>query len=144
MKATIGAVVLTLFPLAAAAQKATPHHPAPAESATPDMAKLQDLMQRMRAQMDALRSTTDPAERHKLLADHGQLLREHMHLLRGDDPAPAATGGMAGHEDGGMPGVAPRSRARRVEDRIDMLAMEMEQMEGQIMELARDLAAKKP
>jgi hypothetical protein len=144
MKATIGTVALTLLPLAAAAQKAPPHHPAAAvESTTPDMAKLQDLMRRMRAQMDALRSTTDPAERHKLLADHIRLLQEHMRLLRGAEPAPAASGGMAGHEDGGMPGVAPRSRARMVEDRIDMLAMAMEQMEGQIMELTRDLTPKK-
>jgi hypothetical protein len=30
-----------------------------------------------------------------------------------------------------------------VEDRIDMLAMAMEQMVGQIMELTRDLAPKK-
>jgi hypothetical protein len=97
----------------------------------------------MRAQMDALRSTTDAAERHRLLAEHGKLLQEHMRLLRGPEPAPAASG-MPGHEDGGMPGVAPRSRARMVEDRIDMLAMAMEQMEGQIMELARDMAPKKP
>lgn len=140
MKATIGTVVLTLLPLAAAAQKAPSHHPsAAAPSPTPDVAKLQDLMRRMHAQMDALRSATDPAERHKLMAEHSQLLQEHMRLLRGAEPAPAA----AGHEDGGMPGTAPRSRARMVEDRIDMLAMEMEQMEAQIMELARDLAAKK-
>jgi hypothetical protein len=144
MKATIGIVALTLLPLAAAAQKAPPHHPAgAAASTTPDMAKLQDLMRRMRAQMDTLRSTTDPAERHKLLTEHGQLLQEHMRLLGGAQPAPAASGGMTGHEDGGMPGTAPRSRARMVEDRIDMLAMAMEQMEGQIMELARDQAPKK-
>jgi hypothetical protein len=42
-----------------------------------------------------------------------------------------------------MPGTAPRSRARMVEDRIDMLALAMEQMEAQIMELARDQASKK-
>lgn len=142
MKATIGTVVLTLLPLAAAAQKAPSHHPAAAaESKTPDMAKLEDLMRRMRAQMDTLRSTTDPAERQKLLAGHIQLLQDHMRLLRG--PEPAASSGMAGHEDGGMPGTAPRSRARMVEDRIDMLALAMEQMESQIMELARDQAAKK-
>jgi hypothetical protein len=139
MKATIGTVVLTLLPLAAAAQKAPSHHPAAAESTSPDMAKLQDLMRRMHAQMDALRSATDPAERQKLMAEHSQLLQEHMRLLRGPQPAPAA----AGQEDGGMPGTAPRSRARMVEDRIDMLAMEMEQMERQIIELARDLGAKK-
>ena len=143
MKATIGTVVLTLLPLAAAAQKTPSHHPSAAESTTPDTAKLQDLMRRMRAQMDALRTTTDPGERQKLLAEHGKLLQEHMRLLRGAEPAPAGAG-MAGHEDGGMPGVAPRSRARMVEDRIDMLAMAMEQMEAQIMELSRDLAAKKP
>jgi hypothetical protein len=144
MKATIGTVVLTLLPLAAAAQKPPPHHPAgAAESTAPDMTKLQDLMRRMRAQMDTLRSTTDPAERHKLLVEHIRLLQEHMRLLRGAEPAPAPSGGMAGHEDGGMPGVAPRSRARMVEDRIDMLAMAMEQMEGQILELARDRAPKK-
>jgi hypothetical protein len=142
MKATIGTVALTLLPLAAAAQKAPPHHPAAAESTTPDMAKLQDLVKRMRAQMDALRATTDPAERHRLLAEHGKLLQEHMRVLRGPEPAPAA--GMAGHEDGGMPGVAPRSRARLFEDRIDMLAAAMEQMEAQIMELAREQAATKP
>ena len=42
-----------------------------------------------------------------------------------------------------LPGVAPRSRARMVEDRIDMLALAMEQMEAQIMELTRDLSPKK-
>jgi hypothetical protein len=138
MKATIGIVALTLLPLTAAAQKAPQHHPAAAASTSPDLAKLQDLMRRMRAQMDALHSTTDPSERHKLLAEHGQLLQEHMRLLRGPEP-PAASGG----EDGGMPGTAPRSRARMVEDRIDMLALAMEQMEAQIMELARDQASKK-
>ena len=143
MKATIGTVVLTLLPLAAAGQKAPTHHPS-AEPTAPDVAKLQDLMRRMRAQMDAMRSTTDPAERQKLLADHIQLLQEHMRLLRGPEPAPAAAGGAAGHEDGGMPGVAPRSRARMVEDRIEMMAMAMEQMEAQILELSRDLAVKKP
>jgi len=144
MKTRIGTIAfaLAMLPVAVAAQKA-PAKPAVAAATAPDMAKLQQLIQQMRAQAEKLRTTTDPAERQRLMADHMKLMQEHMRMLRGAEAPMTAAGGMAGHDDGGMPGTAPRSRARMVEVRIDMLEMVLEQMQAHMAELARDVQSKK-
>ena len=146
MKAKIGtfAFALAMLPLAATAQKAPSPKPAPSAAApAPDMAKLQQLIQQMRAQMETLRTTTDPAERQRLLADHMKLMQEQMRMMRGTEAPMTTAGGMAGHDDGGMPATAPRSRARLIEDRLDMLEMVLEQVQAHMMELARDVQSKK-
>jgi len=99
---------------------------------------MQARMRAMQAQMAQLQTATDAAERQKLLSAHMQLMQEQMASMRG------MGGGMmqmmhggAGMGMGMQPGTdagarQPGARHQRVEDRMDMLQMMMEQMMGQM------------
>jgi hypothetical protein len=152
MKPLIAALVAGLLTLSSNAQAqqpkgtpdATPSHAAPAT----DMAKMQEQMRTMEEQMQRLRNTTDPAERKKLMDEHMELMQEHMTLMRSMG-GPMMGGGMMGGEKGpgmmgqggppksGAPAAVPDERMRRMEERVDMIQLMMEQMQAAIMELGR-------
>jgi len=105
---------------------------------TEALAQMQARMRAMQAQMAQLQTATDAAERQKLLSAHMQLMQEQMASMRsmGGGMMQKMHGG-AGMGMGMQPGTdagarQPGARHQRVEDRMDMLQMMMEQMMGQM------------
>lgn len=144
-------VALTMPLLAASAASAVEeHHPdqkpaaATAPAAPRDAEKAVQQMgenvNKLRAQMDKILKTRDPAERQKLVQEHMQTLRASMAT------AAAAMGGMPGPGGmmgggmmmdcpmmgqtmgGGMMGEQMMQRMQQMEKRMDMMQMMLEQM----------------
>jgi hypothetical protein len=120
---------------------------------TQAIAQMQARMQAMQAQMAQLQTVTDPAERQKLLSAHMQLMQEQMASMRSmgggmmqmmhGGTGTGMGSGMQGMNGGMMGGAGmqqganaasrePGPRHQRMEDRVDMLQMMMEQMMGQM------------
>ena len=98
------------------AQQATPapgHHPA---SPPTDTDRFRDGVRRLEELMSRIRSTESAAERRRMLVEHTSLLNEQMGIMRG-----------LGRESAKNAGT-PRSRARMLDDRLEMLEVILEQM----------------
>lgn len=125
-------------PLALAQDKAPHTMPAMNTQADKDMAPMQDNIKKMQDQMDKIAVTSDPKEREKLMQEHMQTLQENMKamrsmggpMMRRDRMAPSDKMG-AGTSGGDM-----KMRQEKMEKRMDMMQMMMEQM------MQRDAAAK--
>jgi len=65
---------------------------------TPMMERMQENMRAMRDLMMRIHSTSDPAERQKLLSQHRELMQSQMQLMKGTAPRGDMCGGMM---DGG-------------------------------------------
>jgi len=139
---------------------------APAQTSVPSsdgttrhaqMQQMQGRMQAMHAQMAELQTTTDPAKRQQLLAEHMQLMQEQMQAMHamggammidrmgsdngmgtgpgmhGDAPMGQGMGMQQGAKDSSRTAPnAPGPRHQMMQDRVDMLQLMMEQMMGQM------------
>ena len=111
--------------------------PASAESDSA-MQKMQENMKKMRAQLDKIQKTKDPELRQKLMMEHMQTMHENMMMGRqmmmgtcsmkdGEMMGPM----MHGMKDEGETGMSPDAmmdRMNKMEKRMDMMQMMMEQM----------------
>lgn len=123
------------------------HHPdqitGPAAAAPPASAKdteqaLQQMKQnadKLRAQMDMILKTRDPAERQKLMQEHIQTLRVSLTTAAGAMGGMPGSGGMmmdcpmmGQMMGGGMMGEQMIQRMQQMEKRMDMMQMMLEQM----------------
>lgn len=107
------------------------HHPDPAKSAAPAKksesvppgaamkAQMQSKIKAMQDQMAKIKSTTDPAERQKLMEEHMKSMQEGMSMMRG------MMGG-AGANKGGSGSMGMRMDT--MEGRMDMMQQMMQQM----------------
>ncbi|MBM3344092.1 MAG: hypothetical protein FJY56_18555 [Betaproteobacteria bacterium] len=86
------------------------------------MAQMQEHMKTMRAQMERIHKSTDPAERRKLMQEHMQSMHAGMGMMRG------MGGPMMGGKGMGMMGGDPKHHQQMMERRMDMMHMMMEQM----------------
>lgn len=109
--------------------------PAPTEAGRPgtmgvDTKKMQELLQKMHAQMDRLRATTDPAEQQKVMQEHMATVQEAMKGMRGrGGPAMGMMGGdPTGKTLSGTPPGSLDERMRMMESRMDLMQMKMDQM----------------
>ncbi len=144
-------VVAMTVPLlmASAASAVEEHHPDQKPAATAPAAprdaekavqQMGENVNKLRAQMDKILKTKEPAERQKLVQEHMQTLRASM------TTAAAAMGGMPGPGGmmgggmmmdcpmmgqmmgGGMMGEQMMQRMQQMEKRMDMMQMMLEQM----------------
>jgi len=96
------------------------------------MSQMQENMKAMQQQMDKIRATSDPTERPKLMQEHMQAMQENMKAMRGMDGTMMMGSGkpgdkaMGGHEH--KAGAAMMGHHGRMERRMDMMQMMMEQM----------------
>ena len=111
--------------------------PASAESDS-IMKKMQENMKKMRAQLDKIQKTKDPELRQKLMMEHMQTMHENMMMGRqmmmdtcsmkdGEMMGPMMHGMMDEGEAGRSPD-AMMDRMNKMEKRMDMMQMMMEQM----------------
>jgi hypothetical protein len=133
--AAAGAAVLAMVLTGAAAVRADgqPAASRPAPEAEP-IVQMQARIQAMQAQMAQLQTTTDAAQRQKLLSAHMQLMQEQMASMRsmGGGMMQMMHGGAGMGMGAGGGDRPPGARHQMVEDRLDMLQMMMEQMMGQM------------
>jgi len=152
MKNLAFVVVLTVPLLVASAASAVDeHHPdqkptAAAPTAPKDAEKTVQQMgenvNKLRAQMDKIQKTRDPAERQKLVQEHMQTLRASMTTagsMMGAGPGGGMGMGMMGGDmmmdcpmmgqmkGGGMMGEQMMQRMQQMEKRMDMMQMMLEQ-----------------
>ena len=146
-------VVALTVPLlvASAASAVDEHHPdqkptAAAPTAPKDAEKTVQQMgenvNKLRAQMDKIQKTRDPAERQKLVQEHMQTLRASMTTagsMMGAGPGGGMGMGMMGGDmmmdcpmmgqmkGGGMMGEQMMQRMQQMEKRMDMMQMMLEQ-----------------
>ncbi|MEW5864046.1 MAG: hypothetical protein AB1773_10705 [Pseudomonadota bacterium] len=142
-------IAVTLFATALAAPSLwsaaqTPDRPAarPRAGAQMDPKMREQMLERMKqmqAQMDRIHKVADPAERHKLMAEHMNSMHETMQMMRGMSGAM-----MMGMGGGAMMGGGRGHSPEMMEMRMDMMQMMMEQMmqHQQMMEQAVKPAAK--
>ena len=123
MKTSI--LILAIFacalsaPIASALEKSRPAKPAMNMDMEKHMSQMQEKMKAMQAQMDTIRTVTDPEVRQRLMREHMQSMQENMKAMH-------AMGGpmMKGAgEHGGM-----MKHHEMMEKRMDMMQMMMEQM----------------
>ncbi len=111
--------------------------PASAESNSA-MQKMQENMKKMRAQLDKIQKTKDPELRQKLMMEHMQTMHDNMMMGRqmmmgtcsmkeGEMRVPMMHG-MMDEGEAGMSPDAMMDRMNRMEKRMDMMQMMMEQM----------------
>ncbi len=97
------------------------------------MSQMQEKMKAMQAQMDTIRTVTDPAVRQRLMHEHMQAMQENMKSMRGMGGPMMKSGGdhaamkMDGKKDG-MKGGDMMKHHAMMENRMDMMQMMMEQM----------------
>lgn len=129
--AAIAAGALSV-PIASAQEKAVPEPPAVAMDMGQQMSRMQQNMTAMQAQMQQIRATTDPKERHKLLQAHMQAMQDNMTAMSGmGGPMMMAgrpPGGMAMGDSKPMAGGDMMQRHQMMENRMGMMQMMMEQM----------------
>ncbi|RQP27733.1 hypothetical protein [Burkholderia ubonensis] len=153
MKTRIATCIVSFALLAAAnAQANDAHHPdaaaqksaAAPKAATPGQSaqsterfeNVRRQLQKMLAQMDAIRETKDSAERQRLMDEHLRTMQETMQSMRAmGGPmmmgmmAPQGMGGAQNQMQSGKRGGAAMSeRMDMMEKRMDMMQMMMEQM----------------
>ena len=120
------------------------HHPqqipepgaVPTEPAAPAVQKMQDNVKKMQAQLDRIAAAKTDEERQKAMAEHMQTMQENMKMASGMRAGmmdcPMMEGGMMGKGGMGMMGGnSPDAMAKhmeRMEKRMDMMQMMMEQM----------------
>jgi len=152
----LAVVVVSLCLSAPAAWAVDEHHPeqqgAPAAGAAPQppvkdpdkaLKQMKENADKLRAQVDKIAKTKDPAERQKLIQEHMQTLRASMAtaggMMGGMGGGPGAgmgTGMMGGGMmmdcpmmGGGMQGEGMMQRMQQMEKRMDMMQMMMQQMQ---------------
>jgi hypothetical protein len=119
---TIAACALAA-PVASAQDKHA--HDKPAASVGNDnyRSQMQEKMKAMQAQMDTIRTVTDPAVRQRLIQEHMQAMQENMKAMRGMGGGMMMGGKKDGMKDGGM-----MKHHAMMENRMEMMQMMMEQM----------------
>ena len=95
------ALTVMLFPGLTFAQQGSTtvnptQQPMSVEQFDQEMAKAQENLKKMQAQMSLIQKTTDPAQRQKLMQDHQVMMQQGMHMMNG----------MLGCCGGGMMGAA--------------------------------------
>jgi hypothetical protein len=129
-------------------QKTTPAAGAapqtPAKDPDKALKQMKENADKLRAQVDKIAKTKDPAERQKLMQEHMQTLRASMAtaggMMGGMGGGPGAGMGMGGGMmmdcpmmgqmmGGGMQGEGMMQRMQQMEKRMDMMQMMMEQMQ---------------
>ena len=96
------------------------------------MQKMQENMKKMRAQLDKIQKTKDPELRQKLMMEHMQTMHDNMmmgtcSMKEGEMRGPMMHG-MMDEGEAGMSPDAMMDRMNRMEKRMDMMQMMMEQM----------------
>lgn len=115
-------------PPAKPSPQATPR--GPMMGGTRDM---QAVMKKMQDEMTKIRSTSDPTERQKLLAEHMATMQETMGMMMNMDGAGRGTMSGGGMMRGDSKKSSPESRDMRgrmgmMEQRMEMMQMMMQQM----------------
>ena len=118
------AACTTPAPVVSAQDQSAAAKPAMSMDMEKHMSQMQEKMKAMQAQMNTIRSTTDPKERQQLMQEHMQAMQENMKMMRGMG-GPMMMGGQKG---GGIMGGDPKQRQEMMEKRMDMMQMMMEQM----------------
>lgn len=97
-------------------------------------AQMQENVKRMQQQMDRIHEAKDPKERHKLLDEHAETMKENVELMRGM-AGPAMKDTLREHPAGAsasggdpMAGMDPKQQVEFMQRRMDMLQMMMEQI----------------
>lgn len=140
----VGPIALAL-PAASLAQ-GEPHHPGsdtaaqvapepgqaktPQEAGaakTPAMMPLQEARQKMREQIQAIRSTRDPEERRRLLAEHMRAMQDMMQMMQGMREAETTIAAAPGMGGGGMMGMMHGGRGMGMLGNMMQRHMAMEQ-----------------
>jgi hypothetical protein len=119
-------------PIASAQDRAAPGKPAVGMAMGQQMSHMQQNMSAMQAQMASIRTTTDPAERQKLMQAHMKSMQDNMRamsamggpMMMGGDQR----GGMAMGDGQPMAGGDLMQRHQVMETRMNMMQMMMEQM----------------
>lgn len=131
LTAAIAACVLSV-PIASAQDKAAPDKPAMGMDMGQQMSQMQRSMTAMQAQMDRIRTTTDPKERRELMRAHMQAMQDTMHAMGGMGGPMMMGGGQAGGMPMGdgkpMAGGDRPQRHQMMESRMSMMQGMMEQM----------------
>ena len=129
--AAIAACALSA-PIVSAQEKSAPAKPAMSMEMDKHMSQMQENMKKMQQQMEKLRATTDPKERQKLMQAHMQTMQENMKTMRGmGGPmmmGSAQPGGMAMDGNKKMAAGDMMQHHAKMEKRMDMMQMMMEQM----------------
>lgn len=90
-------------------------------------------MKKMRAQMDRIMATTDPAERRRLMQEHMVSMRQGMKMMKGMTGCPMMAGGMKSGEPGKMEmkpmGMGSMMCHQMMEKKMEMM---QDMMEGLI------------
>ena len=107
-------------PIVSAQEKHAHDKPAMSMDMEKHMGEMQDKMKAMQAQMDTIRTVTDPAVRQRLMQEHMQAMQENMKMMRGMGGPMMKGGG----KDGGM--MMGDKKGGMMEG--DMMQMMMEQM----------------
>ena len=121
-------------PIASAQETPLPAKPAMNMAMDKHMSQTQDKMKAMQAQMDTIRTVTDPEVRQRLMQKHMQAMQENMkamHAMGG--PMMQGGGDHGGMKMGGMKGDMASGdmmmkHHEMMEKRMDMMQMMMEQM----------------
>ena len=121
-------------PIASAQGKPVPAKPVMNMDMEKHMGEMQDKMKAMQAQMDTIRTVTDPEVRQRLMQKHMQAMQENMkamHAMGG--PMMQGGGEYGGMKMGGMKGGMAggdmmMKHYEMMEKRMDMMQMMMEQM----------------
>ena len=111
-------------PIVSAQEKSTPAKPAMSMDMDKHMSQMQEKMRAMQAQMDTIRTVTDPAVRQRLMQEHMQAMQANMEIMRGMGGPMMKGGG----EQGGMKDGDMMKHHEMMEKRMDMMQMMMEQM----------------
>ena len=142
-KLLISSVVAVLFMSAPGVHADDAHHPdqpdrtdkvaAPASADGEKVTqKMQENEKKMQAQLDKVRKTKDPEARQKLMMDYMQTMHENMMLgrsmMHGMMDCAMMKGGMMGEGEAGASPDVMMGRMNRMEKRMDMMEMMMEQM----------------
>lgn len=120
-------------PLASAQDKHAHGKPAASADKENHMSQMQEKMKAMQAQMDTIRTVTDPAVRQRLMQEHMRAMQENMKSMRGMGGPMMKSGGdhagikMDGKKDS-MKGGDMMKHHAMMESRMDMMQMMMEQM----------------
>lgn len=120
-------------PIASAQDKHTHDKPATSMDMDKHMSQMQEKMKAMQAQMDTIRTVTDPAVRQRLMQEHMQAMQESMKAMHGMGGGMMRGGGeqsgMAmGAKKGGMKDGDMMKHHAMMENRMDMMQVMMEQM----------------
>ena len=121
-------------PIVSAQEKSTPAKPAMSMDMEKHMSQMQEKMKAMQAQMDTIRTVTDPEVRQRLMQKHMQAMQENMkamHAMGG--PMMQGGGDHGGMKMGGMKGGMASGdmmmkHHEMMEKRMDMMHMMMAQM----------------